>query len=83
MDSLEHYMSKLERNINVLDKAPDGVREQCTKNIIWARELIGRLEQLDYQEREHAIEKIHQILDSDYQAMGFEITQKNNTGKIF
>lgn len=80
MYDLEHYMSKLERNVNVLDKAPESVRKQCARNIIWARELIGRLELLDYQEREQAIEKIDKILDSDYQTMGFEISQKSNAG---
>lgn len=81
MYDLEHYMSKLERNVNVLDKAPKSLREQCRRNIIWARELISRLEQLDYQEREIAIKNIHETLDQDYLAMGFEIPQKNNNGK--
>lgn len=81
MYDLEHYLSKLERNVNVLDKAPENVRKQCAQNIIWARELIGRLELLDYQEREQAIEQLHKILDDDYQTMGFEIPQKNNNNK--
>ena len=79
----EHYASKLERNINVLDKAPKSVKEECKKNIIWAKNLIKRLELLDYHEREDAIERIHKILDEDYQKMGFELPQKNNIKKHF
>ena len=54
----EHYISKLERNTNVLDKAPEHIKQQCSEHIIWARNLIARLEQLDYQEREKAPEVI-------------------------
>jgi transcription elongation GreA/GreB family factor len=67
----DHYLSKLERNINVLDKAPAESREEILNHITWARELISRLEQLDYQERDKAIRKIHEILDQDYEIMGF------------
>ena len=76
----EHYISKLERNVNVFDKAPAHIKSQCLRNITWARELIARLDHLDYPEREQAIRKIHEVLDSDYQAMGFEI-QKSNEGR--
>ena len=71
----EHYISKLERNTNVLDKAPEHIKQQCSEHIIWARNLIARLEQLDYQEREKAIAQIHNTLDTDYQAMGFTTEQ--------
>ena len=81
MYNSEHYISKLERNLNVLDKAPENIKSQCISNITWARDLIIRLEQLDYQEREQAIEEIHKVLDNDYQAMGFELPQENKNDK--
>lgn len=71
----EHYLKKIERNTNVLDKAPEHLKKQCRDNIIWARELSSRLEQLDYEQKQQAIANIHQILDSDYQMMGFELPQ--------
>lgn len=74
----DHYLSKIQRNINVLDKAPEHVRNQCVNNITWARELSSRLQTLDYQEREQAINKIHEILDNDYVLMGFEIEKKQD-----
>ena len=78
MYSEEHYLSKIERNLNVLDKASAEVKEQCRNHIVWARELSKRLEQLDYSEREEAISKIHEVMDNDYQLMGFSLEQ----GKI-
>ena len=69
----EHYLSKIERNFHVLDKAPYEVRNDAYNHIVWARELSKRLEMLDYQEREQAISNIHKVLDNDYALMGFEI----------
>lgn len=68
-----HYLSKIERNCSVIDKAPQAIAQQCANNIMWARELSGKLPQLDYAEREQAIQKIHEVLDSDYENMGFTI----------
>ena len=67
----EHYLSKLERNIQALDIAPEDIRENVIKNIRWARGLIGRLDTIDYPERDKAIRKIHEVLDQDYESMGF------------
>lgn len=69
----EHYLSKIERNANVVSNAPEEIREKCIANIKWARELSNRLDQLDYDQREIAISKIHEVLDEDYASMGFEV----------
>lgn len=71
----EHYLSKIERNANVVSNAPEEFREKYIANIKWARELSGRLDQLDYDQREIAINKIHEVLDEDYAAMGFELNK--------
>ena len=73
----EHYLSKIERNANVVDRAPRNIKNECLTNIRWARDLSQRLENLDYQEREQAIQKIHEILDEDYKRMGFSLEQHN------
>ena len=79
MYSEEHYLSKIERNANVVDKAPENIKNECINNIKWSRDLANRLDLLDYDQRDNAINKIHQILDADYVAMGFEL--KNNSNK--
>lgn len=81
MYNQEHYIGKLERNVNAINGASENVRSQCLKNITWARELIGRLDMLDYAERQQAIKKIHEILDSDYQLMGFQIPKTDENEK--
>jgi len=73
MYSEEHYLSKIERNTNVLDKAPEQIKEKCINDIKWARELSARLNQLDYAQREEAINSIHTLMDEDYTLMGFEL----------
>ena len=73
----EHYMAKLNRNVNVLDKVPEEYRDTFRSNIEWARELIGRLDNLDYNEREVAIQRIHAVLDHDYNSLGFNL--ENNS----
>ena len=79
MYSEEHYLSKIERNANVVDKAPENIKNECINNIKWSRDLANRLDLLDYDQRDNAINKIHQILDADYVAMGFKL--KNNSNK--
>ena len=74
----EHYLSKIERNTNVIDKAPKEIKQKCIANIKWARELSNRLNQLDYDQRDIAINNIHKVLDEDYIAMGFELKQQTN-----
>lgn len=65
----EHYLSKIVRNTNVLDKIPEN--KKYRDNIIWARELSDRLAGLDYIEREKAISMIHEVMDANYKEMGF------------
>lgn len=77
----EHYLKKIERNTNALDKAPETVKMECIKNLNWARNLSSRLELLDYKEREIAIATIHSVLDEDYQKMGFEIEEPVNVAR--
>ena len=74
----EHYLSKIERNANVVDKAPDAIKRKCIDNIKWARELSNRLNHLDYDQRDKAIYNIHKVMDEDYVAMGFELKQTEN-----
>jgi hypothetical protein len=71
----EHYLAKIERNFNVVDKAPEGVKEKCINDIKWARELSQRIDQLDYDQRDLAIEQMIKVLDDDYVAMGFELAE--------
>ena len=77
----EHYLSKIERNTNVVDKAPQGIKQKYIANIKWARELSSRLNQLDYDQRDIAIKNMHKVLDEDYVAMGFELKQTSNKKK--
>ena len=74
-----HYVEKLNRNVNVFDKCPENIRGEVLNNINWARELIQRLEQLDYDVREEAIQKIHEVLDSDYEKMGYSLDSNEIT----
>ena len=67
----EHYLKKIERNANIADRAPSNIRNEIYTNIRWARDLAERLDNLDYNEREQAIAKIHKIMDDDYQTMTF------------
>lgn len=78
----EHYLSKIERNANVLDKANESIKKECLQHVIWARDLSKRLEQLDYTEREQAIKHIHEVMDGDYALMGYEVkSNESSTGK--
>ncbi len=72
-----HYVDKLSRNVNVYDKCPEALKKEVLRHITWARDLIKRLNQLDYHEREQAIDNIHRILDEDYEKMGFSLESKN------
>ena len=74
----EHYLSKIERNSYVVDKAPEEIRGQIIRNIKWCREMASRLSNLDYDQREEAIRKIHTLLDDDYERMGFSINNKES-----
>lgn len=73
----EHYLEKIERNAYVLDKAPEEIKAVCLQNIKWARDLSSRLDLLDYNERQVAIAKIHDVLDDDYKKMGFNKEETN------
>ena len=68
-----HYLEKLGRNVNVFGKCPEYIREEVLSNLNWARELIQRLELLDYDIREQAIQQIHKVLDEDYERMGYSL----------
>ena len=81
MYSEEHYLSKIERNTNVVSNAPQGARQKYIDNIKWARELSSRLNHLDPDQRDIAIKKMHKILDDDYVAMGFELKQSKTIKK--
>lgn len=72
----EHYLSKIDRNANVVFTAPANVRDECLANIKWAREVASRIEtgQIGYFEgREQVIDRIHSIMDEDYEKMGYEL----------
>ncbi len=76
MYSEDHYLSKIERNTAVLDKAPVEIKEKCASNIKWARDLAARLDLLDYDQRDIAIKNMNEVLDEDYVDMGFELSQE-------
>lgn len=72
----EHYLSKIERNANVVSTASAEVREECLANIRWAREVASRIEtgQIGYFEgRDQVIDRIHSLMDADYEKMGYEL----------
>jgi len=71
----EHYLSKIERNANVIGKVSPFLKEQFLSNIKWARDLSGKLHHLDYDVREETITRIHNILDSDYRQAGFKLEE--------
>lgn len=77
----EHYISKIRRNTEVLDKAPENIRTKCAADINWARNLADRLDSLDCDERDKAIIHMNEVLDEDYTSMGFEIEDKKTTIK--
>lgn len=72
----EHYLSKIERNANVVSTASAEVREEFLANIRWAREVASRIEtgQIGYFEgRDQVIDRIHSLMDADYEKMGYEL----------
>lgn len=78
----EHYLSKIERNANVADKVSPFLKEQFISNIKWARDLSSKLQHLDYDVRDEAITRIHNILDSDYRQAGFKLEEVKSEKRI-
>ncbi len=81
MNEPKYYLEKIERNARAIDKVPMDVKEECREHIIWARELVSRLTMLDYEAREKAINKIHDVMDRDYEKMGFELQNNEINNK--
>lgn len=73
MNGATHFLSKIERNANVIDKASGDMKKDCLQHVIWARELSKRLDSMDYDQRQEAIRKIHEVMDGDYTLMGYKI----------
>lgn len=69
----EHYLAKIDRNANVIVNDGSEKAKQYINNIKWARDLAVRLNNLDYEQREEAIKKIHEVMDKDYQEMGYSL----------
>lgn len=63
----EYINSLIERNRNVISNINNESDKQTyLNNLIWASNLNQRLHNLDYQEREQAIEQIKELLNNDY-----------------
>lgn len=63
----EYINSLIERNRNVISNINNESDKQTyLNNLIWASNLNQRLHNLDYQEREQAIEQIKEVLNNDY-----------------
>ncbi|MBP3766622.1 MAG: hypothetical protein J6G98_05520 [Bacilli bacterium] len=72
-------LAKIERNANVMNNAPEGIKAKCINDLKWARELVGRLQQLDYDIRNNTIKEIHKVLDNDYKLMGYSLEENHKT----
>ena len=75
--SSKHFESKLERNTNVVDKIPEGLRKDFISHINWARELTKRIDSMDPEQRDGTIMNMIGILDADYEKAGFELQKPN------
>ena len=75
--SSEHFESKLERNTNVVDKVPEGLRKDFISHINWARELTKRIDSMDPEQKDETIMNMIGILDDDYEKAGFELQKPN------
>ena len=69
---LFYYINKLiSRNKHVIHKAEN--IESYSSNLEWATNLNSRLHHLEYDQRELAIKKIKEVLNTDYNnSMGIE-----------
>ncbi len=65
---MNEYISNLiERNQNVISNINnENDKKTYLNNLIWASNLNQRLSNLDYSEREQALEKIKEVLNNDY-----------------
>ena len=80
--SSEHYDNKLERNANVVDKVPEGLRGDFISHINWARELTKRIGSMDFDQRDSSIADMIRILDTDYVKAGFKLEEQKEETKV-
>ncbi len=60
---------------------PEGeLKNKYIADITWARNLVTRLNNLDYGQRELAIKQIKDVMDRDYKVCGFEPEEKEVNG---
>lgn len=75
--SEEHYITKLERNANVVGQVPEYMRAAFIANINTARNRLKGIEALDPDVRDAAYKEISEMLDDDYEKAGFELQKPN------
>ena len=70
--SEEHYITKLERNANVVGQVSEDKRPAFIANIDTARNRLKGIEALDPDVRDAAYKEISEMLDDDYASLGLE-----------
>ena len=79
MDSQNDYLSKIERNANAVDHAPEEFRKRIVDDVISCRKMVKMMPTLNYEQRESVIKQINTILDDDYRLMGFKLESDGRT----
>ena len=74
-----NYTSRINRNLQVVINAPGSVRAECTEHLKWAISEMSNLEGLTKVACEERIEKIIQVLDEDYEKMGYILDSKKTS----
>ncbi|MCM1370768.1 MAG: hypothetical protein NC181_02610 [Clostridium sp.] len=82
MNDKEKCLSKIERNMSVINEVPKNYKDAFIAHITWSNTMLEQLDTLYYQQQYNTIEKICSILDYDYASIGLEIeNQINSKGK--
>lgn len=80
--SSEHYDNKLERNVNIVDKVPEFMRNEFISHIDWAKDLKDRFDSMDFDQRDSSIADMIRILDTDYVKAGFKLEEQKEETKV-
>ena len=71
-----NYIDYINRNKSVIDQiSSEETKVAMLHHIRWALELASRLDKLDYDKRDEAINNIIRVMNDDFKAAGFEIEE--------
>ena len=70
-----HYLEKLGRNVEALNNCPEEIKKEVMLNIDYVRIIVNSFEKLDPEEIEKYKVKINEILDKDYEKMGYSLEE--------